>query len=381
MLRSSFSILFISLFFIYSYSQESKMFWVSGNKIQSANLNGTNIVDIVTGLQMPAGIAVDCTSTPMKLYYSERGTSKIVRVNFDGSNPEEIITGEAGIKDIELDVYNRKIYWSKDTYSDDRIQRADMDSLNSNIEDLYTSGYAMHGFNGVAIDTINHWVFWTQSRYGSVDVLKRTTFSGTNDTIIGSYLNPKDIDVVGNRIYWVWYGYDMFMSAKKNGSDVDTILTNMNALYFDIDTTLGKVYWADNTYNKISCANLDGSGRIDLLTGIGSLSGIALYVNSLTMSVNDEEIISQEYALKQNYPNPFNPSTIIDFSIPKSEFVSLKIYNMLGQEVTTLVSDKLSAGRHTYSWNASEFSSGVYYYVFKVGSNQFAETKKLIYLK
>jgi len=85
------------------------------------------------------------------------------------------------------------------------------------------------------------------------------------------------------------------------------------------------------------------------------------------------------YSLSQNYPNPFNPTTTIEISIPKPEFVTLKIYNLLGQEVSTLVSDKLTPGEYKYNWDASGFASGIYYYKLKVGS--FVQTKKLLLTK
>ena len=86
-----------------------------------------------------------------------------------------------------------------------------------------------------------------------------------------------------------------------------------------------------------------------------------------------------KYEVMQNYPHMFNPSTTIEFSIPKSEFVTLKIYNLLGQEVTTLVSDKLTPGNYKYTWDASGFASGVYFY--KIDSDGFVQTKKLILLR
>jgi len=85
------------------------------------------------------------------------------------------------------------------------------------------------------------------------------------------------------------------------------------------------------------------------------------------------------YLLGQNYPNPFNPATTISFSVPTQSFVSLKIFDLLGREVVTLVSEMLSAGDHSRSWNASGFPSGVYFYRLQVGS--FSETKKLILIR
>ncbi len=89
--------------------------------------------------------------------------------------------------------------------------------------------------------------------------------------------------------------------------------------------------------------------------------------------------IPTEYTLSQNYPNPFNPSTNIDFTLPKVSKVVLKIYNVLGQEVATLVNQELSAGKYKYEFNASNLSSGIYIYRLQAGDNLF--TRKMTLLK
>jgi len=93
-----------------------------------------------------------------------------------------------------------------------------------------------------------------------------------------------------------------------------------------------------------------------------------------------ENLTPTNFRLTQNYPNPFNPSTTIEFSIPKVEFVTLKIYNLLGQKVTTLVSDKLTPGKYKYTWDASHLASGVYIYKIQT-DNGFTKTKKLLLIK
>jgi hypothetical protein len=85
------------------------------------------------------------------------------------------------------------------------------------------------------------------------------------------------------------------------------------------------------------------------------------------------------YKLSQNYPNPFNPSTTIEFTIPKSEFVSLKVYNLLGQIVTELVSKQLDVGDYTYEWSAGDMASGIYYYRLEAGD--FQQVKKMVLMK
>ncbi len=99
-----------------------------------------------------------------------------------------------------------------------------------------------------------------------------------------------------------------------------------------------------------------------------------------TTSVNENDhSLPTTFALEQNYPNPFNPTTTIRFGLLNAAFVTLKIFNLLGQEVATLVNEKREAGQHSVQWNARDLASGVYFYRLLAGS--FLETKKLILIK
>jgi protein involved in ribonucleotide reduction len=89
--------------------------------------------------------------------------------------------------------------------------------------------------------------------------------------------------------------------------------------------------------------------------------------------------IPKVYSLSQNYPNPFNPVTKINFALPKQGFVSLKIYDVLGREVRTLVNEVKSAGQFSVDFNASEFASGVYFY--RLESNGFSDIKRMMLIK
>jgi hypothetical protein len=83
--------------------------------------------------------------------------------------------------------------------------------------------------------------------------------------------------------------------------------------------------------------------------------------------------------LNQNYPNPFNPTTTISFTIPSTSNVSLKVFNILGKEVATLVNESKSAGNYSINFNASGLSSGVYFY--QLTTDNFTSTKKFILMK
>lgn len=87
----------------------------------------------------------------------------------------------------------------------------------------------------------------------------------------------------------------------------------------------------------------------------------------------------QNYNLHQNYPNPFNPATNIKFEIPKSSFTNIRIFNALGREIETIVNENLNAGIYEVSWDASAHPSGIYFY--KIFSNEFNQSKKMILIK
>jgi hypothetical protein len=105
------------------------------------------------------------------------------------------------------------------------------------------------------------------------------------------------------------------------------------------------------------------------------------YGSVFPVAVHDKDFLSPptHFILYQNYPNPFNPVTTISFSLPIKSFVSLKIFDIMGRKVATIVSEELSAGTYSRQWNASNMSSGIYFYQLQAGS--FIQTKKLILLR
>ena len=92
---------------------------------------------------------------------------------------------------------------------------------------------------------------------------------------------------------------------------------------------------------------------------------------------NNSEIAG--YKLGQNYPNPFNPKTVINYSIPRQENVTIKVYDVLGNEIATLINKKQEAGNYSIEWDGEKYSSGVYYY--KITAGDFVETKKMTLVK
>lgn len=127
-----------------------------------------------------------------------------------------------------------------------------------------------------------------------------------------------------------------------------------------------------------------GNGQI---SGDHKSDGLLLKVNGRTMQAPDTLItnvesihsLPKEYILHQNYPNPFNPSTTIRFSLPKREHVTLKVFDVLGREVATLVNEELNAGEHLVQFASHELASGIYFY--KLTAGKFSQTRKGVLLR
>ncbi|MDH3269462.1 MAG: T9SS type A sorting domain-containing protein [Ignavibacteria bacterium] len=111
----------------------------------------------------------------------------------------------------------------------------------------------------------------------------------------------------------------------------------------------------------------------------GTETGVYRTIESTTDINEYEEVIPSEFALYQNYPNPFNPSTTIKYQLPQSGKVTLKVYDILGEEIRTLVNEGKAAGNYEVNFDASVLKSGVYFYSLQTES--FRDTKKMILIK
>lgn len=101
--------------------------------------------------------------------------------------------------------------------------------------------------------------------------------------------------------------------------------------------------------------------------------------DNLQLPGNTNVEIPKEFAIAQNYPNPFNPTTSISFDIPNLSEVKLSVYDLTGREIAVLVNETLEPGSYSYKWNASQLSSGIYFYRINAGS--FVQTKKMVLIK
>jgi hypothetical protein len=138
--------------------------------------------------------------------------------------------------------------------------------------------------------------------------------------------------------------------------------------------TDGNVNSIANTY--IRAVTSDSSGYLFVGTEGG---GVFRSVEPTTSVREITDDVPTSFSLEQNYPNPFNPSTTIQFTLPCPIYVTLKVYNTLGEEVVTLISENLPAGKHQAEWNPHGLAGGIYFYRLRAGG--FVETKKLVLIK
>jgi hypothetical protein len=125
-------------------------------------------------------------------------------------------------------------------------------------------------------------------------------------------------------------------------------------------------------------ADIDADGDADLFVG-ASKGGVHFYRNDLVTAVGERQSLPSSISLHQNFPNPFNPGTNIQYSLPARQHVVLKIYNLLGKEIATLVNGVQEAGLKTVAWDASGSASGIYFYQLR--TDRITETKKMILLQ
>jgi hypothetical protein len=165
--------------------------------------------------------------------------------------------------------------------------------------------------------------------------------------------------------------YSVELSSNSNMSN-PTVYANLDSFTKKISgLNAGTYYWC------VRASNVNGK--------YSDFSRIAAFtIKSITAVANKNNTVPNEFTVSQNYPNPFNPGTIINYSLPKSAFVTIKIYNILGQEVRTLINNQLQAGVYNVQWNSDNnfgqhVASGIY--IYRVTAGQYIKSMKMILLK
>ena len=192
-------------------------------------------------------------------------------------------------------------------------------------------------------------------------------------------LNSSTIDSMTTVQYPANNSYQglMWEILEENIPDVGDKITcsKFGAFDFGANSIMGYILGAEE---KVGCIVLTNRRYDDGIIEIW-LELLSYGILKTTDIEKEMTNFPKNFYLSQNYPNPFNPSTTIEFTLPKSEIVELKIFNILGKEVSTLVSNKLNSGNYTYQFDGKNLASGIYYYQLIAGD--FREVKKMILLR
>ena len=344
-----------------------KMYWsdVVKGTIQRADLNGQNREVLVTGLNRPKGIAL---LDGDKIYWADAGLGeywgysetgewgwvapkkgKIQTANWDGSNVKDVLTGLSYLEDIALNATRSKLYWTDNDTAlvEGIIHRADLDG--ANVEDIVT-GIAPFRPIEIALDLDADKLYWTDNGTGTI---QRAALDGTNvegifslPDVDWSSLGAFALDLVGNKIYW---------GVLESAPSIDPIHIPAPRWLEFFRSNL------DGSQAKKIYHGFRVEGYLPPPTSI------ALYIPHPTSvsTPSTAPAIPVVSGLSPNYPNPFNASTQIAYDIAASGPVQLKIYNALGQPVRTLVDQFQAAGSYQVRWDARDqqgaaLAAGVY---------------------
>jgi len=288
------------------------------------------------------------------------GIGWISTLDIDGDDDPDII---AAVEDTIV-VYNNNLptsSWSRRTLAplpggSYVIKSADMD--NDGDKDLVT-----HGFK----DSLLVW-------YENPSWKQQLIAEGVPEALLGAVGDldkDTDVDVIfaqKDGIGW--------MENRNNGAEWRMGL---------IDTTSGLVFFPLGSGDEHGLGDFNGDGKLDVaavtIQGFTS-ADLRLYLNPIETVVSEESIVHDlpiSTSLLRNYPNPFNPTTLIEFSLAVSQFVSLKIYDLKGRKVSTLVNENMSAGSHAVFFDAGDLTSGIYLYQLTAG--EVVENRKMMVVR
>jgi hypothetical protein len=274
------------------------------------------------------------------------------------------------------------------------------------VEDLNTNNFyiliAMLPFNDQVLFSINPNYILMKSTDGGENFFAVDSTVKWNVYCHQMVFDPDSVHVYAMNYDWTYNKYHLLIS-KDSGGSWNVVLSESQRISLTVGVEQpGELYFSKgndiylsldfgSTYsiyrqlprNVVGIHYKTGSNLLYAATtkNIYEISpDSAIPIKSLPLKIEPTTCnLVQRIKLFPNYPNPFNPSTTIVFDLPKTSQVTLKVFNILGEEVATIVSDRLSTGSYKYDWNAGDFASGVYLYRLEAGN--YIKTRKMVVIR
>lgn len=252
------------------------IYWANADLgIFSAELDGSNQTTIISGgvSTFPVDIGIDFGG--QKIYWTDGTTQRIQRANLDGSNIEDLVTGLGSPRGLALDLLSDKIYWSDPITH--KIQRANLDG--SNVEDLVSTG--INEPFGMSLDLAGNRMYWVDEHEKRI---QRANLDGSNlETLVqfNTAISPRFIAIDGSadKLYWTLGGaLESIQRANLDGSGIETLISGLGTVNGIALDFVGGMYWTDEGTDLIQRANTDGTGIQDITTSIGNPLGIIVAV-------------------------------------------------------------------------------------------------------
>jgi photosystem II stability/assembly factor-like uncharacterized protein len=298
-----------------------------------------------------------------------------------GNEPGLVVCGQAGTMSVST---NSGVTWAP-------VSTITTENLNSVVA-IDKSLFIVVGDGGTILKTYDQGSTWEDHTVGGA---KFNSIVDGGKVLAYGYLW---IAGDGGRIYATTnYGISWFpqnSGVTENLNDIQFRNQNEGVAVGDNGvvryTTNGGTTWlADSYFNGLTSGDIISLATVDFNTGTaivrnttldGGPSTTMFVVSSEPLFADDtENPVPINYSLEQNYPNPFNPSTIINYSVPQLTLVTIKVYDILGKEIATLVNEEKNIGNYQVDFSGYALPSGVYFY--KLIAENFTETKKLVLMK
>ena len=360
-----------------------KIYWTDWMKgtIQRADFDGQNIEVLIAGLKRPMDIALLAGD---KIYWTEETgrmldirrygagleIGKIQQADLDGSDVKEVLTGLSNLGDIALDVVRDKIYWSERFHT---IQQADLDG--SNVEPIVAKSTDSYSTGKMALDVLAGKIYWISEFNGVFNsAIQRANLDGSNVEAIVTIPPEREgwdhyeafaLDPIGNKIYEA-------IQTSTFSSSEGAYRTGTEFSRSNLDGSNIEEMWRPsfNWWEEVP------SATTDIALDISHPTSVSTPVTTPAIPTTS--------GLDPNFPNPFNASTQIAYHLATPGPVRLTIYNTLGQPVRTLVNQFQPAGSYQVRWNARDqrgtaLAAGVYLVRLHYPGGE--QTRRLLLLK